>query len=572
MAGPIHYEVYVRKTALSDWTLLIASENRRHALEAAREHIDAKQAVAVRVTKETLDPDTMAFQSVVILNLGLPEQKVKASSETETRPACSTPVELYAPHARMLVARVLEDWLKRQGVTAFELLHRPDLAEILEASGVELQHAVQKIAVPEAQASGQEVHAMIRHYQRLADATVARLLKARRDGRFPALDKASVADVARRLVDEPERVFAMGGVVSQALAGKKGARARLDALMDLVASAPADGPERALVLGAVEQIAAEMLAVRANVVEILEPSLDLGANLAAVIRMITPREVEALVAVDGRMARLTPQVEGPARRLGDHLAAGGSSLLTASLTRMVVRELTGQRRLRPSDPVGEIDILRVLAMGLTASAGRLLSLEEVQNAFIERSRRLVAADFVAAYVKDCPTALAEAEQLARLCENVTGGASKRAAARWLLACIAALRFETEMRQSTPGGPTAAQRLATLARLQRSVRISHLGEPEETQILGAIGVVGGAVEADVGLTAQISRAKIAPLHRLGVLLRLAAGETAPIGPAADRARAEALRLLRAPEVRTALADAPGEMAVLKPLMQTAGLAA
>ncbi|WP_414553582.1 hypothetical protein, partial [Anabaena sp. CCY 0017] len=85
------------------------------------------------------------------------------------------------------------------GVTAFELLHRPDLAEILEASGVELQHAVQKIAVPEAQASGQEVHAMIRHYQRLADATVARLLKARRDGRFPALDKASVADVARRL-------------------------------------------------------------------------------------------------------------------------------------------------------------------------------------------------------------------------------------------------------------------------------------------------------------------------------------------------------------------------------------
>ena len=129
-----------------------------------------------------------------------------------------------------------------------------------------------------------------------------------------------------------------------------------------------------------------------------------------------------------------------------------------------------------------------------------------------------------------------------------------------------------MRQSTPGGPTAAQRLATLARLQRSVRISHLGEPEETQILGAIGVVGGAVEADVGLTAQISRAKIAPLHRLGVLLRLAAGETAPIGPAADRARAEALRLLRAPEVRTALADAPGEMAVLKPLMQTAGLAA
>ena len=36
----------------------------------------------------------------------------------------------------------------RQGIPAYELLHRPDLAEKLEASGVELQHAIQKVAVP----------------------------------------------------------------------------------------------------------------------------------------------------------------------------------------------------------------------------------------------------------------------------------------------------------------------------------------------------------------------------------------------------------------------------------------
>lgn len=572
MTGLIHYEVYVRKTALSSWALLIASENRKHAVEAAEDHIAARQAVAARVTKETLDPETMAFHSLVVLNIGLPEQKVKTTSASEPRPACSAPAELYAPHARVLVGRVLEDWLKRQGVTPFELLHRPDLAEVLEASGVELQHAVQKIAVPEAQATGQEVHAMVRHYQRLADATVARLLKARRDGRFPSLDEVPLGDLARRLVDEPERVFAMGGVVSQALIGRKGARARLDALMDIVDAAPAEGPERALVLGAVEQIIAEMLAVRVTLVEILGPALDHGASLVAVLRMIAPQEVESLIAADGRMEQLTPEVAGPAKRLGRHLASGGSEHLTASLARMVVRELAGQRRLRPADPAGEIDILRVLAMGLTASAERLVGLDAVQNAFIERSRRLVTADFVTAYVKDCPTALAEAGQLARLCENVTGGASKRAAARWLLACVSALRFETEMRQSVNGGPTPVQRLAALARLQRSVRVSHLGEPEETQILAAIGAVGGMIEADANLSVQISRAKLAPLQKLSVLLRLAVGETAPIGPAAERARAEALKLMRAPEVRTALADAPAEMAALKPLMQTMGLAA
>ena len=62
-------------------------------------------------------------------------------------PACAGPAELYSPHARALIGRVLEDWLRREGVTAFELLHRPDVAERLEAAGVELQHAIQKVAV-----------------------------------------------------------------------------------------------------------------------------------------------------------------------------------------------------------------------------------------------------------------------------------------------------------------------------------------------------------------------------------------------------------------------------------------
>ena len=62
---------------------------------------------------------------------------------------------------------------------------------------------------------------------------------------------------------------------------------------------------------------------------------------------------------------------------------------------MVLRELMGPRRLRPADAPGEIDILRTLAMSLTATAGRLLTLEEVQTAFTERSKSLVTADFVA---------------------------------------------------------------------------------------------------------------------------------------------------------------------------------
>ena len=46
MAGPIHYEVYVRKTAPSAWSLLIATESRKHAIETAEDQMADRLAAA----------------------------------------------------------------------------------------------------------------------------------------------------------------------------------------------------------------------------------------------------------------------------------------------------------------------------------------------------------------------------------------------------------------------------------------------------------------------------------------------------------------------------------------------
>ncbi|MBX9576130.1 MAG: hypothetical protein K2X07_10875 [Caulobacteraceae bacterium] len=570
MSGAVHYEVFIRKTAPAPWTLLMATEDRKIAVETAEDTLRDDRAAAVRVTKETLDPETLEFTSLTLLTKGAPEvQRKRLVPEAEAGPRCAAPQDLYAPQARETVAQVLEDWLQRQGVTAFELLHRPDLAERLEAAGVELQHAVQKVAVPESQAVGQPVHDLMRHYQKLADQTIERLVSAGRRNLFPSLDDRSLADVAHRLAGTPDRGFVMGGVVASALKGIKGARARLDRLMTLAEAAPMEGSPRALVMVPIEQILCEMMAARTGLAEILGPSLDQGASLAAVVRMVAPREIGLLVAQDPKLELLIPTVDGPAERLGRRLQAGEFPILSASLARMVLRELMSPRRLRPRDAPGEIDILRALAMTLTATAGRLLTLEEIQNAFTERSRSIVTADFVAAYVKHCDTVLCEAEQLARLCENVTGVANKRSAARWLSACVGSLRFESEMRRHSGGHSHA---LASLAALQRSVRACALSESDEEQILTAVGTVGGAVEAEAKIVAQLVRSPAPVPARLRVLLKLAAGETGPTGPCADRAKAEVMRLLRAPEVRGALSSAPEEVGALRGLMRQAGLAA
>lgn len=573
MAGPVHYEIYIRKAPADSWSLLQATENRKQAVETAEDLLADKRAAAVRVTKETLDPETMEFQSITVLTLGAPEVKQKRIVRHDDQPSnCMTPQDLYAPHAREVIGRVLEDWLKRRQVTPFELLHRPDLAEILEASGVELQHAVQKVAVPESQATGQPVHDLIRHYQKLVQATGERIIGAGRKALFADLNAegASVSDLAVKLEGHPERAFLMGGAVCGALKDITGGRARLERMMDLVDAAPADGPPRAMVLVAVEQILCELFAAPPRRAEILGPSLDLGGAMAAIVRMVAPNEMEALIAMEPRLATQVPPVDGPARRLAKRLAAGEFRLLAAAMAREVIRELKSSRRLRPGDPAGEIDILRTLAMALTATTGRLLSLEEVQDAFVQRSKSLVTADFVGAYAAGCETAVAEAAALVRLCENVTGGANKRSAARWLSACVGALRFETEVR----GGPAnlAAQRLAALATLQKGVRAAALGENDEDEISGRIGAVAGMVEADARLVTQIAKSPLPPMRRLSALLKMAGGETAPFGPAAERARAEAIRIFKAPEGRAALTAEPAALAPLKPLMKAAGLAA
>ena len=130
MSGPVHYEIYIRKTAPAPWSLLMATEDRARAIETAEDLLADRRAAAVRVTKEMLDPDTMEFSSITLMTRGAPEVKQKrAVAVEEAGPRCNSPEDFYSPYAREIIGRVLEDWLGRHGVTAFELLHRPDLAD-----------------------------------------------------------------------------------------------------------------------------------------------------------------------------------------------------------------------------------------------------------------------------------------------------------------------------------------------------------------------------------------------------------------------------------------------------------
>ena len=563
MAGAqVHYELFIRKAVGGAWTLDMATEDRGLAVKSAEEMMKAGKVVAVRVNKETLDPETREFRSVSILTLGAAEPAKKKQPERDNEPLCFTPQDLYTAHARERIGRLLDNWLDRRSATPFELLHRPDLVEELEGSGTDLQHAIQKIAIPEAQARGKSVHELMRTFQGLAERAIERILKDARKGALPDVDKEGFAKAAERVSKEPERAYLLGAGVAASIAPGRTWAEKVLRLLDLADAAPTFGPPRGLALSVIEQPLAEILGSRAGLDDLIGKDLDLGVRLAAMSRLAAAGAVEALMRIEPAVARIMPPHTPATERLAQWLATEDFQTVRVAIAKRVLRELTGPRRLKPNDPAGEIEVMRALAMALTAAADSLVPLDDVQAAFVTRSRSLLTADFVEGYLSRDRSARDEVQSLVWLVENVIGAANKRQAGRYLAGAVAAMKFEKEFRN----GPDApGLKLEALAGLQQAVARGGLAVEDYGPIQAKLGDVGGMVEADSKVVAVIAKAQSSPALRLLVLLRMAAGQIAPLGPAADRARVEALKLIRLDETRNDLANVPERMAQIRDLM-------
>ncbi|HEX7759482.1 MAG TPA: hypothetical protein VF459_08270, partial [Caulobacteraceae bacterium] len=524
-ANQVHYELFTKRQPASPWVLDMASESRDQVVHTAEQLLIERRVAAVRVTKEAFDQETGEFKSATVLTKG--EVAVgKPKKVVENRePLCVTPSDLYSAHARDRIGRLLEGWLQRQKATPFELLHRPDLAERLDASGTDLQHAIQKIAVPEAQARGLSVHELMRAFQTLAERTIERIMKDNRRGALPDFAKEGFAAATERLVDDPERGYLLGAGVAASIAKAQDWEAKVGCLLDLADKAPTREPARTLAFHIIGQPLSEILESNAGLVDLLGSKLDLGARLAAMTRLAAHETVDKLIAIEPSVAQIMPPLIGAAARLAAWLDEPPFAGARIAVAKRVLAELNGPRRLRPTSPTEEIEMLRALAMALAAATGKLLPPEDVQQAFANRSKMLVTAEFVDAYLGHNASPREEVEALIKLVENVIGGANKRQAARWLSTAVNALKLEKDIRY---GPDSPATRLAALAALQKGLQRCGLVDEDLAPLSAKLGELGGHIEADSRLCNALLAAPAPVVHRLNMLLKLAVGDAAPLG--------------------------------------------
>ncbi len=565
----VHYEVFARKTPSSSWALQMALENRDIAIKSAETLLVEKSFAAVMVSKETLDNNTGEYRSLTVFTKGAPEQKTKVKTVASVDSICTAPQDLYTAIAREKIGRLLEEWLKRNAVTPFELLHRPDLAERLDATGTELQHVVQKLAVPESQDTGQDLHELMRRWRALIDKAVTRLITDGRKKTFPDVVPSNWLGTIDKLSGHPEKAYILGGALAKVLGEDRRPSVKLEKLL-LFATVLADHIDgREWAMHVIEAPVVEIFASRNSLSDVLGQEADLGTSLAIMTRMAAGREVDLVARIDPQIARVIPPLKDVLEGYHNLILRDCFKALGASISKRLMQEIKGLRRLKPGDPEGEIEILRALAMCLTAAGKEESQREDVKDAFTERSKMLVSSDFVASLTQDAKSPVEEIEKLIWLCENVAGAANKRQAARWLVSAITSLKFEREIRNSNTPAP---QRLQQLALMQKKVLKAALGDADRDEIVGKLGQIGAQIANDIHLIQQTLKAPVPPMQKVAMLLNFAAGNAVPLGPVSEQAKSEVLRLLRMPQIRESLMGNPQAMAALKPMMQAAGLAA
>ncbi len=505
MPSQIHYEVFVRRGNARGFTLVDALNGRDDALAAARDLLAAGKASGVRVVKETFDEGTGEFRSVTIFEDGQTQVKLSAAQEDAPNALpCFSPDDLYGAHARHVMARLFADPLARWKVTVSELIHRADLIEKLESAGSVWQAAVQKVAIAQAQSTGQPVAKVVRALNELAERAVVRLYKDEKAGRFPACETPQeLAAAAARVAGQADAAYVLGGATAKYLAPAKSWAEKVARVLAALDCMPEGEAARAALGGRIDAVASETVSGAAAIQELLGAQPELGAALTAMSDLYLGR------AGDGAGAGL--------RALASAFAAGRFPEARTAVAKRVLAELRTHKKLAAT-PEGEVRHMRAVTARLVMGPPALMPHEDIVAAVTVRSKRLVTPEAIDEWIGAKPgqpaAPDAKAERLLALEENVIGAENKRRVFEFLKPALASPAFEAAF---VDGKTPPLARLLRLGEIAGRVARSGFADESRADAGGQLDRIGAKLMAKSGLGPALETAPEAAHVQLALAL-------------------------------------------------------
>jgi hypothetical protein len=517
----VHFEVFRRHGAKGAWILHDVISVREKALKMAADLMATEKATGVKVVKETYDGDTGDYLTLKIFEDGHTKMKVDpAAEDVPSALPCFKPDDLYSYHARATLSRLLRDFLARQKVTITELIHRADCLETLEATGTTYQFAVQKIAVAQAGSTSVPVQQIMKNLNELATKAIHRVYRDARRNYFPLTNAGGFGPLAEKLAVEGDGSYVFNGALARHLAASNGWNDKLVMLLAVMHEAPVEGPGRVLLLGAVDNLVAEILAGSAALHELIGESDDLGQAMTVLVELFLGQIPQGEDIRAGLVA------------LTEQFAADGLPKARIAIGNRIIAELKSTRRLRPASLIDELTLLRRIANRLVLCDRKYMSHEDLIAAFTLRSRRIVAHDSIAEYVGDLAAPDAKIERLLQIEENIIGAENKRQLGGTLQQILTSTAFEAHFQSNqTP----VMMRLKRLAELQARVRRSSFQDNQREIFADWLDRVANEVDQRSKALRALHDNLPGPVERALAILKLCASGALTEGRMTTKAR-------------------------------------
>ncbi|MEA2824780.1 MAG: hypothetical protein QOF03_1262 [Alphaproteobacteria bacterium] len=501
----VHFEVFRKMRRGGEWSLVEVITQRDDAVKYAKVLVE-EGATAVRVMKETHEPETGDYMSLSIFEHGATESKKKNTKldDGANSTPCFKPDDLYSYHARATMGRVMAEWLGRHKLTPTEFIHTAAALEKFEATGTVFQHAIQKVAVSQAAEAESSVAQIVKSLNELCTIAMNRVFKDERRGSFPTLEAGQFGPLAENLAANPEGRYVLNGALAKYLATAASWDAKLRNILILMAELPSTGPGRVLLLSAIDVLVSEILTGAAALADLLGQNPDLGHALMNLVELFLGDEVH--VGEGGgqginELARFFARDELPYAR--------------QSIASRIITELKGMKRLCPGSIDEEFKMLRRLGNKLVRGQGKYLSHEDLMTAFQERSKRLVSHEPLLQFMQNAKTPDEKLERLLTVEENIVGAENKRMLSTFVIPIISSNSFEAEL---YTGSPTRL-RLRRVAELQERVLRSGFQEVQKNQIASALDKVAQRIDERSRFLASIETRVANPNERMDMIFKL-----------------------------------------------------
>ncbi|MFD1626049.1 hypothetical protein [Azospirillum griseum] len=286
------YEVQIYQA--DHWVLDSCFESEAEARAYGKRILSAGRIEGIRVVRDWARPDGRHVETEIHQEFRSNSNSITIAPLDETPPLCHSPAEMFGVDGRMVMNRLLKNYIERLVVTPTEILHNhTELKRLLDKDNL-MPTAVGRVAALQAEKAGLDTRARRDELYSVINGVSERARAAAARSDLPSLDSAGFRPIYERLDarEDPEsRDFLARALLSRDLVQMRNWLAKLDFLGELVRQEGGltDNPLTLVdgviadVLGA-PSVVQELLGMQGSLLEALCNLLDLSRGRLDVSR------------------------------------------------------------------------------------------------------------------------------------------------------------------------------------------------------------------------------------------------------------------------------------------------